>query len=215
MYLPDFLNLGIGFQKYFAAVPAVTDELKRAAYRIRHDVYCRDLAYEPVRPDGMETDAYDSHSLQCLLRSKANDEYVGCIRLILARADDPSSLLPIERLCAQTIDRTIVDPLRLPRHTIAEVSRLAVISRYRRRKGEASRPAGITDNDFGTPDRPRFPVHHGRALPRDDCAGATPGNREAAAPDGSETRFASVAPWRQGAAHRRRGRASWTPGCLR
>jgi N-acyl amino acid synthase of PEP-CTERM/exosortase system len=77
--------------------------------------------------------------------------------LILARTDDPSSLLPIERLCAQTIDRKIVDPLGLPRHTIAEVSRLAVISRYRRRKGESSRPAGITDNDFGTPDRPRFP----------------------------------------------------------
>lgn len=157
MYLPDFLNLGIGFQKYFAAVPAVTDELRRAAYRIRHDVYCQDLAYEPVRPDGMETDAYDSHALHCLLRSKANDEFVGCIRLILARADDPSSLLPIERLCERTIDRTIVDPLKLPRHTIAEVSRLAVIGRYRRRKGESSRPAGITDNDFGTPDRPRFP----------------------------------------------------------
>jgi N-acyl amino acid synthase of PEP-CTERM/exosortase system len=32
-----------------------------------------------------------------------------------------------------------------------------VISKYRRRKGEARRPAGISDSDFGTPDRPRFP----------------------------------------------------------
>ena len=157
MYLPDFLNLGIGFQKYFAAVPAVSDELKRAAYRIRHDVYCRDLAFEPVRPDGMETDGCDSHSIHTLLRSKANAEYVGCIRLVLAHPQDPMSPLPVERLCAQTIDRRIVDPQKLPRDRIAEVSRLAVISRYRRRKGEANRPAGITENDFGTRDRPRFP----------------------------------------------------------
>jgi N-acyl amino acid synthase of PEP-CTERM/exosortase system len=33
-----------------------------------------------------------------------------------------------------------------------------VIRQYRRRKGEAARPGGdIDDNDFGTPDRPRFP----------------------------------------------------------
>lgn len=155
--MPDFLNLGIGFQKYFTAVPAVSDELKRAAYRIRHDVYCKELSFEAVRPDGMETDACDSHSIHTLLRSKANDEYVGCIRLVLAQPQDPMSPLPVERLCARTIDRRIADPQKLPRDRIAEVSRLAVISRYRRRKGEATRPAGITEDDFGTRDRPRFP----------------------------------------------------------
>jgi N-acyl amino acid synthase of PEP-CTERM/exosortase system len=78
----------------------------------RHDVYCKELAYEPMRPDSMETDAYDAHSAHCLLRSKANDEYVGCIRLVFARPDDP---LPVEQLCAATIDRTLVDPAKIPR----------------------------------------------------------------------------------------------------
>jgi N-acyl amino acid synthase of PEP-CTERM/exosortase system len=155
--LPDFLNLGIGFRKYFTAVPALTDELKRAAYRIRCDVYCKDLSYEPVRPDGMETDAYDDYSEHCLLKSKMDEDYVGCIRLVFARPGDPLFPLPFERLCAATIDRAIVDPVKLPRDKIAEVSRLAVISQYRRRKGEAKLPASINDNDFGTPDRPRFP----------------------------------------------------------
>jgi N-acyl amino acid synthase of PEP-CTERM/exosortase system len=102
----------------------------------------------------METDAYDAHSAHCLLRSKGNDVYVGCIRLVFARPDDP---LPVERLCAATIDRTLVDPAKMPRDRLAEVSRLAVIGRYRRRKGEAKRPADISKHDFGTPDRPRFP----------------------------------------------------------
>ena len=157
MQLPDFLNLGVGFSRYFSAVPAVTDELTRVAYRIRHDVYCAELGYEPVRPDGLETDAYDAHAAHCLVHAKADQDYVGCIRLVFARSGEPDHPLPVERLCAQTIDRRIVDPARLPRETIAEVSRLAVVTRYRRRKGEASRPGGIEPQDFGTAERPRFP----------------------------------------------------------
>lgn len=157
MYLPDFANLGIGFSKYFTAVPALTDELRRTAYRIRHDVYCKEMSYEPVRPDAMETDPYDDHSVHCLLKSKTDGDYVGCIRLVLARPSDPLCPLPFETLCRTAIDRAIVDPAKLPRERIAEVSRLAVISRYRRRKDDAKRPADINDNDFGTSDRPRFP----------------------------------------------------------
>lgn len=87
----------------------------------------------------------------------AYGEYVGCIRLVLARPGDLLRPLPFEVLCGMTIDRAIVDPAKLPRERIAEVSRLAVISQYRRRKDEAKRPAAINENDFGTPDRPRFP----------------------------------------------------------
>jgi N-acyl amino acid synthase of PEP-CTERM/exosortase system len=157
MYLPDFMNLAVGFRKYFTAVPALTDALKHSAYRIRHDVYCRDLGYEPVRPDGIETDAEDAHSMQCLLRSNADGIYIGCIRLVLTDPVDPHRPLPIERLCAATIDRALVDPSALPRDRIAEVSRLAVVGAYRRRKGEAKRAAVISKSDFGTPDMPRFP----------------------------------------------------------
>ena len=84
--MPDFLNLGIGFRKYFTAVPALTDQLKRAAYRIRCEVYCKDLSYEQVRPDGMETDAYDDYSEHCLRKSETDEAYVGCIRLAFTRS---------------------------------------------------------------------------------------------------------------------------------
>lgn len=157
MLLPAFLDIGIGFSRYFTAVPALTEELKQACYRIRHEVYCRDLGFEPARPDGMETDRYDAHSAHCLLKSTTSPDYVGCVRLILLPSDDPGLLLPFEQTCAQTIDRTIVDPSRMARERIAEVSRLAVASKYRRRKGESKVPASITKEDFGNAQQPRFP----------------------------------------------------------
>lgn len=157
MYLPEFLNLGAGFEKYFSAHAATDDELRHAAYRIRHDVYCDELAYEPHRADGMEHDEFDARSLHCLLRSVANDEFVGCVRIVLVDPQDRSSRLPFETLCDATLDRRIVDPSALPRNTIAEVSRLAVVSRYRRRSGERQTPVALSERDFGTPDRPRFP----------------------------------------------------------
>ena len=157
MYLPEFLNLGAGFEKYFSAQAATDEQQRRAVYRIRHEVYCDELGYEPSRPDRLEKDAFDDRALHCLLRSVANDEFVGCVRLVLADPRDRSARLPFETLCAATLDRRVVDPDALPRNTIAEVSRLAVVSRYRRRSGERRTPLPLSERDFGTPDRPRFP----------------------------------------------------------
>jgi N-acyl amino acid synthase of PEP-CTERM/exosortase system len=157
MHLPDFLNLGAGFSKYFRVQPALTDELERIAFRIRHAVYCKELGYEPVREDGLESDPFDRHSIHCLLQAVASGEYVGCVRLVLTDPQNRDRPLPFETLCRDTVQRSIVDPSALNRTRIAEVSRLAVISRYRRRRGEQKVPLGIDESDFGTPDRPRFP----------------------------------------------------------
>jgi N-acyl amino acid synthase of PEP-CTERM/exosortase system len=157
MYLPEFLNLGAGFSKYFRAMPALDDDRRRAVYAIRHAVYCEELGYEAVRPDGLESDDYDARSVHCLLQSVRNGDFVGCVRLILADPDDVTRALPFERLCAATLDRSIYDPAKLDRTRIAEVSRLAVTAQYRRRKGEQKVALPIDESDFGTPDRPRFP----------------------------------------------------------
>jgi N-acyl amino acid synthase of PEP-CTERM/exosortase system len=157
MYLPEFLNLGAGFSKYFRALPALDDSLRQAVYRIRHGVYCEELGYEAARPDGLESDEFDERAVHCLLDSVSTGEHVGCVRLILADRSDPQAPLPFERLCEATLDRAIVDPARLDRTKIAEVSRLAVVSRYRRRHGEQKVALGIDESDFGTAERPRFP----------------------------------------------------------
>jgi len=157
MLLFELANLGAGFKRYFRVVPALTDELRDHVYRIRHEVYCEELKYEPVRPGKRETDDYDAHSLHCLIQSVKDESYVGCTRLVLARPGDPQFPLPVEKTCAKTIDRSILDPQRLPRNTLAEISRLAVVARYRNRAGEDKTAAPLNDESFGTSDRPRFP----------------------------------------------------------
>jgi N-acyl amino acid synthase of PEP-CTERM/exosortase system len=140
-------DLGTRFQQFFELLPAFDDASLDQVFRIRHDVYCRDLAWEPIRPDGRETDEFDRHAFHCLLRRRGGDP-VGCTRLIVCRPEDPSSPLPLEEACHDVIDRRIVDPSRMPRHQIGEVSRLAVVSGFRQRKGEASNPSPISEADF-------------------------------------------------------------------
>ena len=161
MFPLNILDLGASFRRYFEVVPALSTELREHAFRIRHEVYCEELKFEPERPDRREVDDYDAQSLHLLMRSITTGEYVGCTRLVLCRGDDPYQRLPFERTCAATLDRSIVDPQRLPRQKIGEVSRLAVISRYRMRKGERKSPAPISTESFGaklgSKFMPRFP----------------------------------------------------------
>lgn len=158
MLLFERFNLGHGFRKYFQIAPALDDAQRDDVFRIRHEVYCEELGYEPVRPDRRETDEYDHHSLHCVLRTaQAPQRLVGCTRLILTRTDAPDTPLPFERSCAATLDRSIIDPARLPRERIAEVSRLAVRGTYRRRRGEQHTDVTVHDEDFGNGERPRFP----------------------------------------------------------
>ncbi len=137
-------------------IPAITDELKDEVYRLRHSVYCDDLKWEPVRPSGLESDEYDAHSVHILLRHVATREHVGCVRIVLTRPQDPAFRLPFERVCDDKLDPTGMAFDLLPRNRVAEISRLAVISKYRRRRGEAERPAPTTKIP-GTEHMPRFP----------------------------------------------------------
>ncbi|MBT0963215.1 PEP-CTERM/exosortase system-associated acyltransferase [Denitromonas iodatirespirans] len=159
MSLFDRFNLGTGFKKYFQIEAAASDAVRDAVYRVRHEVYCEELKFESERPDRREIDTYDAHSLHCLLTS-SNPPHasVGCIRLVLPAPDALDAPLPFEATCAHTIDRRIIDPAKLDRRRIAEVSRLAVRSAYRRRKGEQHVAVAIQDEDYAaTARQPRFP----------------------------------------------------------
>jgi N-acyl amino acid synthase of PEP-CTERM/exosortase system len=157
MVTPEFLNLGLRFAKLFRVLPAQTEEERRECFRIRHDVYCADLGFEPTHADGLETDRYDQRAAHCLLQNLTTGEYVGCIRLIPKLAEHVSEMLPLEEACADVLDRSRYDPDKIRSSTVAEVSRLAVVRRYRRRKGDLQSPGGISDDDFGVAAQPRFP----------------------------------------------------------
>lgn len=158
MSLLDRFSLGEGFRKYFEIATAFDDAARNDVFGIRHEVYCEELGFEPIRPDRRETDEYDRHSLHCLMRTSTEPQIlVGCNRLVMARPEEPDYPLPFERTCAATLDRSIIDPAKEPRGTIAEVSRLAVRAHYRRRKGETKAAVALSDEDFGTKEQPRFP----------------------------------------------------------
>jgi N-acyl amino acid synthase of PEP-CTERM/exosortase system len=157
MFPFELLNLSQGFRRYFDVAPAVSDALQDQAYGIRHRVYCEELGFEPVRADRRERDPYDARAIHILVRSTRADRFVACARLVRVDPDDPSSLLPVEKTCAGTIDRSIVDPAKLPRDRIAEISRLAIVPEFRKRKGEQHTAIAVSEADFGKVDLPRFP----------------------------------------------------------
>jgi N-acyl amino acid synthase of PEP-CTERM/exosortase system len=141
------------FSKYFAIERAVSGELRDEAFRIRHAVYCEELAFEPVRPDRRERDEHDAHAEHILIRTVQTGVAVGCARVIIPPAEDYS--LPVERSVEWKAKRPLLDLHGRPR--IAELSRLAVVPQFRRRAGEQGRPIALSDADFGTSMQPRFP----------------------------------------------------------
>jgi N-acyl amino acid synthase of PEP-CTERM/exosortase system len=157
MFPFDIMDLGVGFRRLFEIVPALSEGLREEAYRIRHQVYCEELGFEPARADGRETDGYDAQSIHCLIRAVRTGKFVGCTRLVLTRDGNPGAPLPFERTCERSLDRSIVDPGKLQRRRIAEVSRLAIIADYRNRTGEREVQVPMNDESFGDSFRPRFP----------------------------------------------------------
>jgi N-acyl amino acid synthase of PEP-CTERM/exosortase system len=143
-------DLGRRFDQLFQLTLALEDASLEEVFRIRHDVYCRDLAWEPIRADGREVDEFDRHSVHCLLSKRGTGEAVGCTRLILARPDEPGHRLPFEESCRDVLDLSVADPQRMPRTSLGEVSRLAVLRGFRRRKGEDDVPASMSEDDFAT-----------------------------------------------------------------
>lgn len=146
-----------GFNSKFEVIPALTEALKDEAYRLRHRVYCEDLKWESSRPSGRETDEYDAHSIHMLLRYRPSNQNVGCVRMVLVPHADPTFLLPFETVCEGMLDPVARALDGLPRDKVAEVSRLAVLSEFRRRRGENAKAAPDTTGNLSEGKGPRFP----------------------------------------------------------
>jgi N-acyl amino acid synthase of PEP-CTERM/exosortase system len=155
--LREFATLRKNFNKHFSIEPALSQQTKQEAYHVRHQVYCQELGWEPENTLEQETDEYDADSIHCLMRSAQSHECIGCVRLILPRADEPFFPLPFENACGPALDDGYIDPIARSHFAIAEVSRLSVISKYRRRKHEQRGPVAMSEADYGTLARPRFP----------------------------------------------------------
>lgn len=155
------IDLVTPYREFFKLVPADTEALKEIVYKIRYSVYCDELGWEDPNlfPDGQEKDQFDLTSQHCLLLHRASNTYAGCVRLVLADEDAEKSAIPLQEHCAEALDPTTLDIEQLPRQTFGEISRLAIINRYRRRPSEAKTPDAMGEHLFSLDqdERRRFP----------------------------------------------------------
>jgi N-acyl amino acid synthase of PEP-CTERM/exosortase system len=123
--------------RHFHICIANTPQLKEEVFRIRYQVYCEELGYEPLDkfPDQLEKDAYDHRSLHCLIRHKPTGIYAGCVRLVTSDRNDSEAEFPFENVCSDHL----IDFNQTPRSQFGEVSRLAVIREFRQWKEEENR----------------------------------------------------------------------------
>jgi N-acyl amino acid synthase of PEP-CTERM/exosortase system len=140
-------TVGDHFSDYFDVRFACTEDLIWQVHRLRYEVYCREFGYEREEtcPGGQERDDYDEHSLHCLIVHRESGMGAGCIRVVVPPREGSDFLLPMERFCGSSLTDPLLHPARLPRSTIAEVSRLAVHTQFRRRAGESQSPVGRLD----------------------------------------------------------------------
>lgn len=123
------------FFEHFSLVIAADESARRICYKTRHQVYCEELGYEPVKSSGLETDEFDDYSLSCYIKHKATGDCAGTIRLVMPA--HPGQQLPLEKNCPDAIRLDSENPKLHPRHSVCEVSRLAIPKRFRRRESDS------------------------------------------------------------------------------
>lgn len=128
----DALNIAEHFTQFLKPEVAINDALRDEVFRIRHNVYCEELAFEKVKDGGKEQDEFDGQSIFSMIKHKPTNTYTSCVRVV--KSVNESEMLPIEKYCLESIQNTELHPSNFPRHEIAEISRLAVKAEFRRRK---------------------------------------------------------------------------------
>jgi N-acyl amino acid synthase of PEP-CTERM/exosortase system len=102
-------------------------------------------------------DEFDDKAIHLLLHYLPTNEFMGCARLVRPLPNQADGRLPFEHVCRDVMHPEYMEKFASQRDSIAEVSRLAVESKFRRRRGERRSPAPISAHDFGDDLRPRFP----------------------------------------------------------
>ncbi|TFH86926.1 PEP-CTERM/exosortase system-associated acyltransferase [Billgrantia azerbaijanica] len=140
------------FRHEFRFQLADTPALRRRVFRLRHDVYCRELGYEKPADAAarLEFDTFDDEAILCLLSHNDSDSDAGCLRLVLPRPTGPDAAcrLPLQGYAGQSLIHPTLHPGRLPHDTLCEISRLAIAPGFRRRP---RRLAATTPPDTALP----------------------------------------------------------------
>ena len=129
------------FSDFLEPVVAQSQSTRDQSYTIRHNVYCEELGFEPLRSDKLEKDEFDTFSSPCLIKHRRSGHYAGTVRLVRPQSEE--QLLPIEKFCLDSITHETLNPRNFARQDICEISRLAVPLEFRKRQMDKFSGAAI------------------------------------------------------------------------
>ena len=132
-----------GFKQYFDIQRAKSPDILKEIYRIRYGVYCKEFGFDLPSHHGQERDEFDRYSSHCLLTHKTSGKKVGCIRVISLPETANQIELPFITHCAGSLYPDQLNPSTINSDDICEISRVAVVSEFRRRPGEQSSKDGL------------------------------------------------------------------------
>lgn len=140
------------FLKQFELILASDAILQDEVYKIRYKVYCEELAYENTDqfPSKREIDKFDQNSIHCLLKHKASGLWAGCVRVVFPNTRTDGDVLPFEHYFGPFSEMSQSYAHKLDHvsiNCIGEVSRLAVPTEFRRRKGEKNTADGAINSN--------------------------------------------------------------------
>lgn len=126
------------YRKYFFVVPANTPELLNIAYHLRYKVYIEECGYHIGKNDfnEIEKDEYDDYSFHSLLFHRPSQEAIGYVRLIPNNKNSMDAL-PMEKYCKNLFIHPYSHETLHTSQT-GEISRMALISKFRRRSNDTS-----------------------------------------------------------------------------
>lgn len=130
----EISKISAHFKQYFNTTIANDQLTKELSYKIRHDVYCTELKFEPEKENRMETDDFDRYSIHCLVQHRGSQHFAGTVRMVMSNSDE--QLLPIEKFCSHVLNDEHLHPKNFQRNEICEISRLAVPEQFRKRKSD-------------------------------------------------------------------------------
>lgn len=146
------------FSRYFEMSLAMTRYQLAQVYQIRYRVYCEEFGYEPTSELGnhQEVDEFDCQSVHVLVTHRATDIAAGCVRVVMVEDNDS---MPMEEHARDSLDKNVMEGFSNQRHTLCEVSRLAVDGAFRRRRREWQTRFGDLDTlNFSSREKRTFPL---------------------------------------------------------
>lgn len=148
------------FMKEFSFRIADDEAQKHRVFRLRHDVYCEELGFEPPTDpvNRLEYDDYDQAAIHCLIEHRRTGLAAACTRLVLPQpGPSPLDRLPLENYGGNSLTHDRLHPRRLPPSCYFEISRLAVARTFRTRIRGTEVP-GISDtpHEFSAEERETF-----------------------------------------------------------